>query len=175
MDKSNGHGKPQTTAEMSDDAITAATPIEELVKQIQATTCTGDVRDYLLDGLKHDKSPLPWNLRPEKEQKETIEAATAAANHLVARVVHLVAAQGQDVLEGRMVQFTSKDGELKAVIEFSSNDKTLLAMNRSSGKTILMVVADKEAFEGERRAARPTPDQATILPNEGDEPEHAAA
>jgi hypothetical protein len=46
---------------------------------LASETLSGDLRDFILDRLKHQHNPLPWNMRPEADQRETITAAELAA------------------------------------------------------------------------------------------------
>lgn len=132
-----------------------------LVERIQATTCTGDVRDFLLDRLKHDKNPLPWNMRSEDEQRDSIERATSAARALVEKVVRLVAADGFQTLHATLQQFTAKDG-IKVVLEMAATDENVLALNHRRGASIMMVIADDAAYTGEKAAVPITPNEPEL-------------
>jgi len=134
---------------------------------LAADTMVGDLRDFLLDRLKHDHSPIPWNLRGEKEQKETIERATAAVRHWVHKAVGLIASGGQKAARGSMVKFQAKDG-IQMQINITASDPLRHALMDHVGNTVLVIIADPEQFSGERSAPKVDPDQGDIL---GEDPD----
>jgi len=140
--------------------------VDDLVERIKRETCTGDLRDFLLDRLKHDKNPLPWNMRTELEQREMIEAAERAANLAVERIVRLVAADGKRALSGTLVQFGVKKG-VEAKLRFASDDDTLVALNGALNGTVQVVIADASAYTGETNAALPQPDEPEMFDEDG--------
>ncbi len=135
---------------------------EDLGSEIARTTCTGDVRDFLLDYLKNDKNPLPWNVRGEAEQAETIERATRAAGALVERVVEIVSADGRRTISATLESFTIKDG-ITAKIKTTRSDDTLLALNHARGTPLQIVIADDAPYVGELKPVRIEPDQGAIF------------
>lgn len=141
--------------------------IDDFMKPLQRQTLAGDVRDFLLNYIRHDKNPLPWNMRTEDQQKQTIWAATEAANHLLERVVELVAAGGRETIIGQLVQFQVKDG-VKAVIATPADDQTLLAINKLRHGKVIIALADMSAIDGERKPAKAEPDQGSLLEQESD-------
>ena len=56
---------------------------KERAERIAKVTMTGDLRDCILDFLKHDKNPLPWNLQGEDDQANTIEKVENAVRYTV--------------------------------------------------------------------------------------------
>ena len=65
--KTNGqHAEP-----VDDDA-------EQKAVELAAETLTGDLRDFILDRLRHEQAKKPWNERSEGEQTETIREVERA-------------------------------------------------------------------------------------------------
>ena len=133
-------------------------------------TLMGDLRDFLLDRLKHDHNPLPWNMRPEKDQAETIERTTSAVRTWVHRACTLIAAGGVQAARGSLVKFQAKDG-IQMQINVGISDPLRHALMDHVGQPVMVILADVEAHQGERSAVKPTPDQASILDDEPDEQE----
>jgi hydrogenase maturation factor len=125
-------------------------------------TLTGDIRDFLLDRLKHDKSTLPWNLLSEDKQRDVIQQTTDAARALVDKAVRIIAADGRSVMVGDVESVTVKDG-VKAVIKLSKADPLRHALMDSQGMAVLIVVAAADPYAGERKPQHPEPDQKSLV------------
>lgn len=129
-------------------------------------TMTGDLRDCLLDFLKHEKNPLPWNMRTEDAQREAIEKCSRAAMAAVERAVSIIAADGRPTILATCDQVTVKDG-IKAVVSLSKSDALRHELVDSQGKTVLIVVTDADRYEGEREPAVPQPNQPDLSDGDG--------
>lgn len=126
--------------------------------QLARETMTGDLRDCILDFLKHDKNPLPWNMQTEDQQADAIHKVTDAVNRAVERAVQIIAADGRQVIEAILDQVTVKD-EIKAVCKVSKSNALRHDLMDATGYSVLLVVSDASAFKGERKAAKPDPNQ----------------
>lgn len=146
---------------------------EHSASDIARETMTGDLRDCLLDFLKHDKNPLPWNMQTEQQQRDAIEKVTKAVSHTVEKAVAIIAADGRAVIKANVDQVTVKDG-IKAVLTLSKSDALRHELVDAQGDVVLLVVASKEVYEGERKAARPDPDQPPLLDDKYPPEEEAA-
>jgi len=144
-----------------------ATKTEERpdIVTLASETIMGDLRDFLLDRLKHDHNPLPWNMRPEKEQAETIERTTSAVRTWVHRACTLIAAGGQQAARGSLVKFQAKDG-IQMQINIESTDPLRHALMDHVGQPVMVILADVEQHQGERSAPRVTPDQGALMDDE---------
>lgn len=131
-------------------------------------TLSGDIRDFILDRLKHDHNPLPWNMRSEASQIETIEAVTMAVGRAVDRAVAIIAADGRKVIVAQLVQCAVKDG-IRAVCEVAKTDERRHELIDSVGLPVLIAIADSAQFKGSRGDPAVSPDQGSILGDE--EPE----
>ena len=118
-----------------------------------------------MDFLKHDKNPLPWNLQPAMQQQDAIDKVTKAVSLAVEKAVGIIAADGRPTIKGLLEKVTVKDG-IKAEITLSRHDTQRHSLIDSTGNTVLMVVSSKDPYEGEKKAARPDPDQPTMIGEE---------
>lgn len=135
-----------------------ANPSDKIARQ----TMTGDLRDCLLDFLKHEKNPLPWNMQTEQQQRDAIDKVTKAVGHAVEKAVTIIAAGGRATIKAQVEQVVIKDG-LKATLTMSKSDPLRHELSDAQGNVVLLVVCDKDAYEGERKAALPEPNQTTML------------
>ena len=129
---------------------------------IARDTMTGDLRDCLLDFLKHEKNPLPWNLQTENQQRDAIEKVTSAVAMAVEKAVAIIAADGRAVIKATVDQVTVKEG-IKAVLTLGKTDPLRHDLVDAQGDVVLVVVSNKDAYEGERKAALPDPDQPPLM------------
>ncbi len=142
---------------------------QESAAQIARDTMTGDLRDCLLDFLKHEKNPLPWNMQGEKQQRETIAKVEKAVGLAVEKVVRIIASEGRTVVEGSLKKFDASDsGAIKLTVTINSNHPLRHAVLDSRGKPILLVVAGHDEYVGEKAPAKVDPDQR-VLPEIGDD------
>ena len=136
---------------------------------IARETMTGDLRDCILDFMKHDKNPLPWNLQGENAQRETIEKVEKAVKSAVEKAVHIIAADARAVIVAKLDQVTVKDG-IKATVSLSKADPLRHDLVDSQGLDVLMVVSSVETYKGEKKPVKITPDQK-VLPGTDDDGE----
>lgn len=140
----------------------------ETAARIARETMTGDLRDCILDFLKHNKNPLPWNVQSETSQYETIEKVEKAVGYAVERAVALIAAKGQQAIHAKLDKINIKD-DIQAQLIISKQHPDRHAFIDCQGATVLVVIADATAFAGERKPAEITPDQHVLpVDDEGD-------
>ena len=127
---------------------------------LDRTTLSGDVRDHLLDFLKHNKDVLPWNALPEARQQEHVERAQAFAAQLVERVVGIVAADGREPLAFQVRSVSTTDrGQIEIKLQAAFTSPAWAALGQA--QQVQLVVADPRAYLGERR-----PGGAHVRPDE---------
>ena len=149
-----------------------ATTEEVIDFVVNSDTLFGDLRDAILDRLKH--MPKPWTVMTESEQRDMIYGVEQVARHLVHEAVQIIAASGRPAIEARLEQCAVKD-DIKIVIRANRHHGLREQLLDSVGKPVLIVVADEEAYMGERAPAKPEPDQqslaiaAEVLANSGDD------
>lgn len=132
---------------------------------IAAETLTGDLRDLVLDTLRYEQDKRPWNFRSEADQRETASRIERAAHDWARKAVELLAAGGKRTIRATIEQVVVKDG-IKAVLTMSKFDELRHNLIDAQGSAVLIVVADSEAFEGERAPVDIKPDQP-VMPFDG--------
>jgi 2-hydroxy-3-keto-5-methylthiopentenyl-1-phosphate phosphatase len=130
-------------------------------KELAVKTLTGDLRDFILDRMRHEHDARPWNKRGENEQRDTVNRVQDAVRAAVTRVVELIASQGHHAMSAVLTQITVKDG-FKAVLEMSKHDPLRHQFVDAQGATVLVVMADIDEFVGERAPVKITPDQSKL-------------
>jgi hypothetical protein len=137
-------------------------PIDASPIEMAVDTLSGDMRDFILDRLRHEQNKRPWHERSEAEQRDTIHAVEAHVQSAIRQAVELIAAQGLKTMRATLEQVVVKDG-LKATLTMSKHDESRHQLLDSTGATVLVVVADPEEFTGERAPVAVKPDQSTML------------
>ena len=67
-------------------------------------TLTGDLRDFILDRLKHEQSKAPWHQRSEADQREAVHQVEAAVRSAVTRAVEIIAGHGRRTIKATIEQ-----------------------------------------------------------------------
>src|SRR5579872_783717 len=94
----NGHAPElPDESEIGEETISLAT-----------TTLTGDLRDFILDRLRHEQNKRPWHERSEAEQRDTVHAVEAAVSRAVRQGVEIIAAGGLKTIKATIDQVTIK-------------------------------------------------------------------
>lgn len=144
------------------DAASDQVPDEDVFNSIAINTLAGDLRDFILDRLRHEKSPLPWDLRGEEDQTATVAQVTSAARTWVHRAVTMIAGQGQKTAKGSLIKLVSKDG-IQTQINIAASDPLRHELMDHVGAPVLIIIADPEEYMGERGSVKITKDQRDIL------------
>lgn len=171
--KTNGHAPPEGAAvkpgwdprrDFTDTAGEMPPSDEELLAEGQdlaADTLTGDIRDFILDRLRHEQSKRPWHERSESDQRQTVHDVEAVVQRLVRTAVDLIAGHGRRAIRAHLEQVTIKDG-IKAVLTMPPSSEERHKLYDAQGFDVLVVVADPEEFTGERAPVAISPDQPTL-------------
>lgn len=139
------------------DAMEAAAEQAELI----AASLVGDMRDAMMEVFKH--RPKPWSQMLAGEQADVAKALEYAAKKVVNKAVLALAAEDRPSIQAVFKGYADKAGELTGTVKFLNvQDEDVLALHRASGKTILLVVADSQAFSGQRRDAELDADQPDL-------------
>jgi hypothetical protein len=142
---------------LNTDAMEAAAEQAELI----AGSLVGDIRDAMMEAFKH--RPKPWSQMLAGEQADVAKAMEYAAKVVVNKAVLALAAEDRPSIQAVFKGYADKAGELTGTVKFLNvQDADVLALHRASGKTILLVVADSQAFSGQRRAPQVDADEAEL-------------
>lgn len=127
-----------------------------------AGTLVGDMRDAMMEVFKH--RPKPWSQMLAGEQKDVATALEYVAKRVVNTAWMLaLAAEDRPSIQAVFKGYTDNAGTLEGKVKFLNvQDDDVLALHRASGKTILLVVADSQAFTGQRREADVDADQPDL-------------
>lgn len=129
--------------------------------QIAADTLTGDLRSFILGRLQYEQDRRPWSERSEQSQRDTIAAVEAAVNEAVRKGVEIIASHGRQVVRAVVDTVQIKDG-MKITLTAARSSRYRNAIIDAVGNTVMVVVADPDAFTGEREPVVVTPDQGDI-------------
>src|SRR3954468_24089098 len=125
-------------------------------------TLLGDLRDFILDRLRRDHSAVPWQMRPEADQRALVQATENAVRMTLHRAVALIGAGGAAAARGSVVKLAARDG-LQVVVSVAASDPQRHALMDAIGSLCLLVLADADAHMGERAPVKTRPDQGDIL------------
>lgn len=139
------------------DSITGEPPTIRLTTD----TLAGSLRDFVLNQLKFNHNPLPWNERSEEEQKRIVADISATVRVGVLEAVRAIAADGRPVIVGTLKSFTTQGG-IKAVVELPKDEDFAVPLFRSTGKEVLLVVSDAKPFLNMGADVPIKPDQSDI-------------
>lgn len=132
---------------------------EEKTIDIAKETMTGDIRDCILTILRTQAKS--WKELTEDEQRNLAGDVQEQVEHIVARSVHLIAADGRPVIEAKLDSIMVKDG-FKATITMSKEHELRHQLIDSQGCAVLLVVSDSEPYKGEKAPANIDPSQRTL-------------
>ena len=149
--------------------VAVAEVVEPDLTEIAVKTMAGDARDFLLDRLKHDHSPLPWHLRGEEEQKRYIEAAELAGQRLVRTIAHLIATQNRPAIGATIKKAALKD-HIAIELHIGLTHPLRHELLDSVGANVVVVLTKEEEFVGERSKPKINRDQAEIFGPDDDPP-----
>ena len=133
--------------------------LREQELDLAADTLSGDLRDYFLEMLRHEKSGAPWNTRPEREQREVVDRVTSKVESIIRRAVELIAADGRKTIKAHVESVTVKEA-IKATLLLPRSDEQRHELFDATGSDVLITVSDASAYIGERAPAPIVPDQA---------------
>lgn len=160
-----GEGDPPAQEEeTADEERTVDTSAMEAAAEraeLLARTLVGDMRDAMMEVFKH--RPKPWSQMLAGEQRDVATAMEYAAKRIIDKAVLALAAEDRPSIQAVFKGYADKTGELTGTVKFLNvQDEDVLALHRASGKTILLVVADGQAFSGQRREAEVEADEPAL-------------
>lgn len=173
LDEDHVASDTQTQVEAAAEAPTVENVFGDFAQEaappphaLAAKTLTGDLRDFILDRLRHEQDKRPWNQRSEFEQRETVRAVEEAVRAAVTLAIELMAANGQAAIKAHIDSVQIKD-VVKAVLVVQRNDPNWHALADAQGSNVLVIVADADLFTGERAPPAVLPDQAVMFHQSG--------
>lgn len=125
-------------------------------------TLTGDIRDFLLERLKKDHHPLPWDMRSEKEQEEAIRLTTEAANTFVRKVMEILDTHNNPAIPITVQNFSIKKNATGNITLVNKEDIHRL-VNACGGDNAYIVLSSFEDVNGERSEVKINKDQKDLI------------
>lgn len=161
---------------MSDDPDTpqVESGVDAPTIRLTADTLAGSIRDFILNQLRYNHSPVPWDERSEEDQKRLVAQVSDLVRAGVTDAVRAIAASSRPVMAG-VLKSIAVQGGIKAVIELQRNDPLRHELMDAAGQEVLLVVSDARPFLREGSAVEIKPDQGDIERYAQDAAEVAAA
>lgn len=131
---------------------------------IAKKTMTGDLRDAILQIVKTQKKP--WQQLSEQEQTLVVNNVQERVGYMVTKVVDIISADGRKTIIAKLDSITVKDG-FKAVLSLSKDSELAHDLVDSQGSLVALVVADREAYTGEKEPAKIDKDQKELPADDG--------
>jgi hypothetical protein len=133
----------------------------EAANTLAANTLVGDIRDWMLNRLRWEQDRRPWDQRSEADQKLTVQTVEEAVRDMVDKAVQVMAAAGQPTITGTLESVMIKDG-IKATVVLNKHNAERMKLYDAQGGVVLIVIADAEAFHGEKAPVKIVRDQKDI-------------
>ena len=114
------------------------------VKETATETLFKDLLDSLIAEIRI--LPKPWPAMTEQEQNDTIDRLSKRLREAAGTVTHIIASNGQTVVQGELDAITIRDG-VKAVIKFSSSAPSLHSLYEAQGSAIMVIVDGADASD----------------------------
>lgn len=135
---------------------------EITIPPMEHAELVGGIRDFLLDRLRANNDPRPWDQLDEGQQSFAIATCTSQARALVEAVVDAVAAQGRPTIK-IAVKTVQSDGEvIKAAVTLPAMHKLRHELLDAAGRPAMLIVADADEFMGEGVVPGINPDQGSL-------------
>lgn len=137
--------------------------------EMAAETLTGDLRDLVLDLIRH--TPRTWREMTEAQQRDVAETVEAKMATAVRRACILLGAAGRRTIVAELEQYKQKGPAAVATLKLpatSENMLTLVGVCQRPTATVQILTVDATPFVGERAPAEIDADQPEI-PLDGDD------
>lgn len=158
---------PKNTDELAgsqDNRPSGTAALERIA--LKAVTARGDIRDLLVNTLKHSQDKRPFDSWSEAQQKSFIEKANAVAEEVVRQTVQAVAQGVFPAVPGTLKTMAIKDG-FKLGIEVAKTEESKGPdLMHAVGGQVFVVMASHSQFMGERARLEALKDQPELLPDE---------
>lgn len=151
-------------AQWDDEAVDV-----EAIQEIAAETLVGDVRDVILDTIKHEKENKAWAQMTEIEQNALISRSTGAAELLVKKTVDLIASQGFQNAKAEIDSWKVKGRQVVITLKTAALQQNVLSLLNAGGNFVTLTFANDSAFDQSRSQCKAEPDQGSLLNKEDEE------
>jgi len=140
----------EDTEEVSDRAI-----------EMAAKTMTGDLREAVLELFKHRQKS--WQEMSEADQRAAVATVESFCHRAVTMAVGIIAADGRKAISATLKKAVVKDGAIEGTVVLGRYDDQRHALFDAQGSSIIITIADPQAYDGQRAEAVVDPDQGDML------------
>lgn len=128
---------------------------------IAVKTMTGDLRDMILDTLRHEQNKRPWHERSEAEQRDTVNRVEQVVTGAITKCVDIIMMSGNRTILAVLEQIVIKDAIVGKIV-VSKHDAMRHLLADATGQRILISIASADEFTGERAPVEIRPDQGDL-------------
>ncbi|MGE0829719.1 MAG: hypothetical protein AB7O04_10250 [Hyphomonadaceae bacterium] len=153
----NGNGT--ASIEAGDDAT------DRLLIGKAAESLTADVLRAMLQEVQDQKNMKTWKEMNEVEQASTISRLRSAAETLVRRSVHIIAAKGLDKIDALVEGGSFKEGELQLKMKARVTPENLDIVSKHAS-SVQIVFATADEYAAGLYDVKAEPDQGTLIDEE---------
>ena len=159
VDQVTGEILPVDGIEAEGDEPSAAPEME--APDLERGTLYGDVRDALLSRFRNTRKS--WEQMSEQEQRETVEAFSMTARHVVREAVKAVTDYDfpRCVVTLGAVQIKDKQ-TIEAKITCQNIEDYRTTLGEAVGEHVMLLAVDSEAFMASRAEPKIDPDQPAL-------------
>jgi hypothetical protein len=157
------------TADAEGQHAAALDAMTNIVEQLQLNPgeLVFDVRDFLLDTIKH--RPKPWSATSQAEQRDVAAACEHASKELVRKIVETLAARGSEPIRVLLTKINAggDDTVITGKVKFldadpTERDKAILNLHHAIGKHVMLTRASVDDYTGGGRDPETDPDQPDL-------------
>ncbi len=130
------------------------------VRKLAAQTMVGDFMSAILDEVKSTQHV--WQQLSEKQQDQMLSRIQRRAETLVNDEVHIIASDGRITIPAIVESVAYKD-QIKTVITTARTDPSRHTLADQTGKEVLILIIDKDAYQGGKDAIKSDPDQPPLF------------
>lgn len=146
----------------TDKTKEAETDTPEAEAQINLETLSGDVRDAMLNRIRHLQKP--WAQMTEAEQRECAEGIAMAAHHFVREAVRELSSYEwpHAVVKLGEIKIAGSDKGIEGKISCANIEHNRTVLGENVGGFCMLLMVDSETFMAERAPVQIDPDQPEL-------------
>ena len=128
--------------------------------EFESGSLVGDIRDGLLDIIKH--RPKPWANMSQDEQQDLAKALEAIAKSVIRKVVIVVAEQDEVSVTATLKGYGVKGDTFSLKAEAKGDEETAIQLFKLDGHEVVIISADAKRFMSQRKPVAIDPDQRAL-------------
>lgn len=128
--------------------------------EFESGSLVGDIRDGLLDIVKH--RPKPWAQMSQDEQQDLAKALENIARVVIRKVVLIVAEEDEVSVTATLKGYSVKGDTFVLKAEAKGDEDTATQLFRLDGHDVVLISADAKRFMANKKPAVIDPDQRAL-------------